>query len=423
MASRKSVRGDSPNRVRGVSSDYERDLGIKMEKPRRTLGARIASIMLWVFVLALAVIVVFATVFLPRIAEQNQTLIQQTEDTYNPGFKSRFDGLGQTVIKQWYDLTPASSVPVALAEGVEWPSGQYDTEVEAPLIVKNVSFLSGETTRKDEESYEERLTYVATVNGFNQGVEITFVIPNIHDADATPVLASAPSFVSIPMADPSIVNLKPNSSDVSSTDSIRTQMESWAMAWTENDSAGIKQATGDNSSEHYYLGLYPGTWTYVEDSMNINWATYIGTGENEAHVQATWQIKSPDQYIETQDDNGNDITITKTGMTTTQVMEFLVTDPNSGLPRVVDWGPVGSASAESLEEYGSAVDSDIFERTMSMIGQPTEEEEPEGTSQTPAPDETETSEPEESETEADQSETKSDQKSESETKNSEGEGE
>lgn len=342
-----------------TDQDFYRALGEKMGRSRSTTGKRVAAIGVWVVVIAFLALTVLSAFQVNTNRNGTVKLQGMITTQYNPSFKTRYSDLGKEIINSWYD-TNVSPAPVQLADGVSWPhTGTSDlTDIEAnnqaiaskadytpSITVRNVTYIGGRQEKSptvDGQFYEIDM-YSAYVDGTLSNISVTLTIPSLDDYTTLPTLMNEPSIL------PSTASVgKPTTSDapnwrgVSATDNFTTQLESWAAAYTANDSSALKQITGDNSGSFYVGAVSDKTWQYIKDSAKVVWIKENNGNTNEAVAQVTWQMKLPDTTVDDPNSDDSSDTITQTGATQTQRLEILIKSPGSGLPLIVAWGPVGS---------------------------------------------------------------------------------
>ena len=180
-----------------------------MSRPSSRLGYRVVRLLAWTLAFGMigstAVNVYNAAVTQSQVGELKGMVTEQ----YNPSVKVRFSQLGSQVISAWYN---GGSQPVALADGISWPSSvpvtnkdqqgtQHPQKGDKPQsgaatatdqkpdqtqpqtkpldgtpVVSNIAFVYGSQTKQPTEehpnAYVESLTYSATVNGVLQYITI-----------------------------------------------------------------------------------------------------------------------------------------------------------------------------------------------------------------------------------------------------------
>jgi hypothetical protein len=184
------------------------------------------------------------------------------------------------------------------------------------------------------------------------------------------------------------------------SDNLTAQADAWAEAYSNNDTADLKQITGDGGDSQYIGAIGAKGWEYVPGSARIVWAYENGGNVNEAVAQIVWRMKLPDVVIEAETANREDVVIP--GAVQTQRMEILIQEPQSGLPKIVAWGPVGTymtltvetnrltqddfdAISSSIQRLSPRTNSGTNSNSGNDSGDDTTEEQP---AETPAPTET-----------------------------------
>lgn len=364
--------------------DIEEALG-RMSRPSSRLGYRLVRLFAWTLAFGMigstAVNVYNAAVTQGQVGELKGMVTEQ----YNPSVKVRFSQLGSQVISAWYN---GGSQPVALADGISWPSSVPVTNKDQqgttqqpqkgdkpqssaatdqksdqtqpqtkPLdgtpVVSNIAFVYGSQTKQPTEehpnAYVESLTYSATVNGVLQYITILFRIDDLSDL-ALPALVAEPSLVN-----PDDVNAKIEADNGPkelknwsvSTEQL-SQLDSWAKAYTTDDRATLKRLTGDTNKGDVFIGLVSGNWDYVPNSIKVVWAKSMNEPNN-GYARVSWQIQ---EVVDSGVKDASGKATTKT-YKQTMTMDLLITNKETALLSVIDWGAAGSY--EKLTKYGNAL--------------------------------------------------------------------
>jgi hypothetical protein len=364
-----------------TDEDFYRAVGEKMGRSRSTLGKRVAAIGVWVVVIAFMILTVAGAFQVNNNKNQNVELRSMMETQYNPSFKTRYSDLGKEIIDGWYNTNP-SPAPVQLADGITWPhAGESDlTDDEASaaadparyapsITVRNVTFIGGrqEESPDTEGLFYEIDMYSAYVDGTLSNISVTFAIPSLDDYTSLPTLISEPSILPSTSANGEPIKSDvPSWRNVSATENLEAQLESWAEAYSTNNSGALKQITGDNSDSYYLGALSTKAWEYVENSVSVVWLKENDGNVNEAVGQVTWQMKLPD-YTEPDPTRPNEV-IERVGATQTQRMEILIQAPESGLPLIVAWGPVGTY--QTLDSDTNKLNEEEFNNITSGVRSP-----------------------------------------------------
>lgn len=356
-----------------------------MSRPSSRLGYRLVRLFAWTLAFGMigstAVNVYNAAVTQGQVGELKGMVTEQ----YNPSVKVRFSQLGSQVISAWYN---GGSQPVALADGISWPSSvpvtnkdqqgttqqpqkgdkpqsgasatdqksdqtQLQTKpLDGTPVVSNIAFVYGSQTKQPTEehpnAYVESLTYSATVNGVLQYITILFRIDDLSDL-ALPALVAEPSLVN-----PDDVNAKIEADNGPkelknwsvSTEQL-SQLDSWAKAYTTDDRATLKRLTGDTNKGDVFIGLVSGNWDYVPNSIKVVWAKSMNEPNN-GYARVSWQIQEVVAGVK--DASGKATTKT---YKQTMTMDLLITNKETALLSVIDWGAAGSY--EKLTKYGNAL--------------------------------------------------------------------
>lgn len=370
----------------GTSTDYRNKyLGATMEKPK---GGRVGRFMARLILIFVSFFVIVGTLlmvfFLPQGIAAYNTQQSQIKELNLPQYRVRHDALGEQVLALWYS-EQQTKPPVSLSPSIIWQNGLAVNDPDEPrnnFVVGSISLLDGEMEEARDDSYIERLNYLVQINGEAYVASIAFLVPDLTDDSGLPVLIAEPTLTpAMNSTSPDLAELaEPTGySEVKNIDNIQARAQEWAEAWTTNNSSAIKGATGDSDNNSYYAGLFPGSWRFVADSLEVDWAYYAASDE-QAYVQVTWLIESPRTTGE--DEEGNEVTIQ--GQQMKQTMQLLVGSPDTGLPAITAWGPTGSYL--SLEPFQNALTEAEYELVTTENGNGEEiEEEEETTPSAPEP--------------------------------------
>lgn len=367
--------------------DIEEALG-RMSRPSSRLGYRVVRLFAWTVAFGL-IASTGVNVYNAAVTQRQVTTLEgMVTEQYNPSVKVRFSQLGGQVISAWYN---GGSQPVALADGISWPASVPVTNKDQqgttqqpqkgdkpqsgaanittdqksdqtqpqtkPLdgtpVVSNIAFVYGSQTKQPTEdhpnAYVESLTYSATVNGVLQYITILFRIDDLSDL-ALPALVAEPSLVN-----PDDVNAKIEADNGPkdlknwnvSTEQL-SQLDSWAKAYTTDDRATLKRLTGDTNKGDVFIGLVSGNWDYVPNSIKVVWAKSMNEPNN-GYARVSWQIQ---EVVDSGVKDASGKATTKT-YKQTMTMDLLVTNKETALLSVIEWGAAGSY--EKLTKYGNAL--------------------------------------------------------------------
>ena len=360
----------------------------RMSRPSSRLGYRAVRLFAWTVAFGL-IASTGVNVYNAAVTQRQVTTLEgMVTEQYNPSVKVRFSQLGSQVISAWYN---GGSQPVALADGISWPSsvpvtnkdqqgttqqpqkgdkpqsGASATDqksdqtqaqpqtraLDGTPVVSNIAFVYGSQTKQPTEehpnAYVESLTYSATVNGVLQYITILFRIDDLSDL-ALPALVAEPSLVN-----PDDVNAKIEADNGPkdlknwnvSTEQL-SQLDSWAKAYTTDDRATLKRLTGDTNKGDVFIGLVSGNWDYVPNSIKVVWAKSMNEPNN-GYARVSWQIQ---EVVDSGVKDASGKATTKT-YKQTMTMDLLVTNKETALLSVIDWGAAGSY--EKLTKYGNAL--------------------------------------------------------------------
>jgi len=309
-----------------------------------------------------------------RFTNLNEQNVAQQERTYNPSFRVRFNDLGSSVIFSWY----RQGAPVVdYADSIQWPGkelpdepnleeGEEDTsDDENTPEISNVTFISGRQLEAEmsdkvkdeyENPYEEVLQYYMVYNNQPVYVSIDLVVPDVDDLTSKPVLVSPPSLIPADqIGAKSDVSSNPEGAGMEEADlddPAMSSLEDWGKAWAENDSNALKQIAQDDSDK-VYSGL--GAWSLVENSMSVNWAYETTFNDFEGRyviAEVTYDIE---QSVTRENEDGEPEV---ESFTSNQVMDVLISNADSSLPRIVSWGPAGTWSELEPYSVGEEPESD-----------------------------------------------------------------
>lgn len=335
-------------------------LGMLPIRTRKPGYARRTRMLAWGLPLVLVALLAGSLWNTYQSAQTLSTLRQQVDNTYNPGYKVKYDQLGLQIVNNWYlALEPV----VPYSSTIQWP-GQplVPSQVVKPVTtgnapqVSHVVFVSGYRTPLNADAgqlqktpgfsanaQQEVLTYYMVYNGASQLVSLSLAVPDTG-ATALPVLVSPPTLQPSDQVGTVPVTNNPVDSHMKTADvstAVKTSVTNWAKAWTANDGDSLKQLAKDNSSA-VYRGL-GGVWTYDGTPPQSVWAyqRYINAGATMYYVMEVSFTITQQQVVPGTGSTKQDRVTT---YSVTQVMDLLIGDTASGLPSVLSWGPAGSWS-------------------------------------------------------------------------------
>ena len=342
-----------------VTREQDRAYGdalLQMAAPKSKTPRRMAKILVWGFVILMPLSLALGFIIADNNRSLNNELTKALTLQNNPGFKVRYDEIGAEVISAWYNK---QKPPIDIDSKIQWseplPSDlsgmKKDTASTSPvtsatLKVSGISFLKGSQieTRNAPGRYEERLEYYALLNGVPQIIGVTIAIPNLDDLNSSPVLVTAPSVIGKPSV--SAVTDDKNSTPVEAlgnvpVDKAEDILNRWAKAWTEDDSAALKQATQDSNVDNTYRGL-GGGWTYTPNSLTVQWSANAPDAGGNAVARVTWEMQTPSTVIPAT--TGADAQPERIipGAKQKQTMDVLIGSYESGNPSVLAWGQAGT---------------------------------------------------------------------------------
>lgn len=363
QSSRRTARKSDFGSMREQSAtdaDFRRAAGIQMGRRRSGFGKKAVAFGVWTVVVSFLALTVLSALQVNNNMLLNVELRKTLETQYNPSFKTRYGDLGRSITEAWYNQNPSPS-PVKLANGITWPhSGTNDSSdfqadyataiangvsLTPSMTVRNVTYVNGEQIPAPGEDgqYYEVNYYSAYIDGSLGVIAVTLGIADLADYGALPTLMSEPTILPNDGAlGETISSTQPNWFGATATDNMKTQVNSWAKAYSENNSSALKQITGDSGKSFYIGAISDKGWKYVDSSAQIIWVKEKANDPDYAVAQVSWKMKLPD--FEVVDPRDPQKKITKVGATQTQRMEILIKSPKSGLPLIVAWGPVGTFS-------------------------------------------------------------------------------
>ena len=161
-----------------------------------------------IIALIIAALVFFVASSCTALVSNGKTssLKSQVEENASPAFKSRYDSLGESIIRTYFShQTP----PVNLMSSVEWStdkesSGSSDS---APVDVEGLSlveayqtdFSGGDIDKEDKDLFSkpknEVLRYSGVIDGRQYEFGVYLILPNIDDPQQLPYLVSPPTIM------------------------------------------------------------------------------------------------------------------------------------------------------------------------------------------------------------------------------------
>jgi hypothetical protein len=129
------------------------------------------------------------------------------------------------------------------------------------------------------------------------------------------------------------------------SEAVKSQVARWAQAYVNGDSAGLLAITGDQNSDHRYLGLSGFTLPNSNQGVQILSAITVARGQLIIRVRVLLARAVPGGTVS--GGKGTD-----QQFTTYADFDLLVGAPTGAQPQIVAWGPAGSAA--ELEPYSNA---------------------------------------------------------------------
>jgi hypothetical protein len=329
---------------------------LQMGAPKSKTPRLMARLLVWGFVILMPVSLILSFVVADNNRSLNTELSKTLETQYNPSFRVRYDNLGAEVISAWYNKQAA---PINLDSNVVWVetaatklSGETTNATVKPntasLKLSGVSFLRGSQieSKGNAGRYEERLEYYVLINGVPQIVGVTIAIPNLEDISSLPVLVSAPSVIGKPNVGTITENTMKKPTDVLGpavlTETAKVSLlNTWAKAWTEDDSAALKAATQDSNNDNTYRGL-GGGWVYVPNSAKVEWSALAPDAGGNAVARVTWEMQTPTITVPPVTGASPQPAQTIVGAVQKQSMDVLIGKFDQGSPSMLAWGQVGT---------------------------------------------------------------------------------
>lgn len=340
-----------------ASRDQDKAYGealLQMGAPKSKTPRRMAKLWFWGFLLLTPLLLGITLIVADNNRSLNAELSEMVKDEYNPSFKVRYETIGAEVVSAWYNK---QNPPINVDASIQWSTastGQLSgaTTKEATttagtgqLKVTGVSFLRGTlvSTGKDGKRYEERLEYYALINGVPQIIGVTIAIPDLKDITSTPVLVASPTVIGKPVvariADDKESTPVPQLGAATLNEASKAALNTWAKAWTEDDSSALKATTQDASTDNVYRGL-GGGWVYVPNSIEVKWSAIAPKAGGNAVARVTWQMQTPSTTIPATSANAQPQVIP--GATQQQSMDVLIGKYEGGSPNILAWGQAGT---------------------------------------------------------------------------------
>lgn len=376
----------------GTSAETQFQMGavtLRSSSKWRRLVARL----FWIVPIIAMILALIISVNHGRMAKENAEITQsQLTESYNPGFKVRYEDLGRQIITSWYSH---EEPPIDVGKEVEWPS---DDSEDSSVLISNVALIDGQRNNlitnsetKDIEGYDEVLTYRATMEGDPVSVSVTLHSSN-GDGDPYPVLVSTPTIKPLEETVERDVSAEPTELDeIELSPEAIEQIDTWARAWTMDDRRSLKQIVADTDPGRMYAGLGQG-WSVPEESeVRVDWQRKR-KGDSENYIIASVSFDITKSIDTGEVDEEKKPVYRELG--NTQTMELLIGDYESGIPTILAWGESGSWN--ELEPHGNS----YVPAENSDDSRVPEEQEPtemptNASTENPEPEETETPKPKE----------------------------
>lgn len=276
----------------------------------------------------------------------------QVEQNMSPAFKSRYDSLGESVIRAYFgQQTP----PVNLMSNVNWPttgdSGSNSTAVTVDSIslleAYQTDFIGGDISKEDSEIFtnpkNEVLRYAGVIDGRQYEFGVYLIVPDIKNPRQLPYLVSPPTILPMDrLVTADVEGSKPTGEDFNETElneGTLNNVTRWASAYAQNDSDTLKSLTGDNRVE----AIYPGVGGFsLEGNPEVVWSYQFEDPESKEQrivARVQFMMSSPVSG----NANAQDISGSSGGgkFAPLQVMDILLGNFDEGEADVIAWGPGG----------------------------------------------------------------------------------
>lgn len=286
---------------------------------------------------------------------KTSSLKTQVEQNASPAFKSRYDSLGESIIRTYFShQTP----PVNLMSNVEWTTGEGSEggSSSSPVDVEGLSlveayqtdFSSGDIDKKDKELFSkpknEVLRYSGVIDGRQYEFGVYLIIPNIDDPQQLPYLVSPPTILPMDrLVTADVEGSKPTGEDFEEAqlnEGTINNITRWASAYAQNDSDTLKSLTGDNRVE----AVYPGVGGFsLEGNPEDVWAyQYEDKETGEQRIVARVQF-SMSSTVSSGSSKNDDISGSSSDgkFVPQQVMDILLGNFDEGEADILAWGPGG----------------------------------------------------------------------------------
>ena len=276
----------------------------------------------------------------------------QVEQNMSPAFKSRYDSLGESVVRAYFgQQTP----PVNLMSNVSWPTMNDSGGNSTPVNVESISLLNayqtdfygGEISKEDKKLFvkpkNEVLRYVGVIDGRQYEFGVYLIIPDIDNPRQLPYLVSPPTILPMDrLVTADVEGSKPTGEEFSETklnEGTLNNITRWASAYAQNDSDTLKSLTGDNRVE----AIYPGVGGFsLEGNPEVIWAyQYEDPETTEQRIVARIQFSMSSPV--SGNSSNKDISGSSSGgkFAPLQVMDLLLGNFDEGEADILAWGPGG----------------------------------------------------------------------------------
>ena len=300
---------------------------------------------------------------------------KKLEQAQSPAFKSRYEALGESVIRSYF---AGENPPVNLLDSARWngEDSQGNAPAGAKVLVENIALIdvspssvlppipSDEKSKDKAEHFNnprrEVLTYRGTIDGRSYRFAVNFVIPDIDDASKLPFLVSPPTILdSVPLVRSDIDASKPESSgpdalfeEVTLSNESTDTVAEWASAFAQDNGAVLKRIVGDGDATHIYRGI--GGFSLV-GTPTVEWSYEFespDTGTNMIVARVSFNMEAPVSGASSVEDSvssgGN-----SDAFQPLQVMDILLSNYEQGTPNIVAWD--GAGEWDTLEPKMNAI--------------------------------------------------------------------
>lgn len=359
-----------------------KDDGIYMISGRAKKERSVQSFIVKLFVVSVVLFITAALVSGIFSSYRMSNLKKEVEASSSPAFHSRYEGLGEEIIKAYFK---GETPPVNLFKSANWPqlsqssSSSGSSLLPASMEVTSLALVNGsqadaqldgdkEELKTFSHPRSEVLVYTGVLEGKQYTFTVNLIIPDLDDARKIPYLVSPPSIMPTndilssdidadrPVAGERFKEINPSETTIAT-------VGSWAKAWAQGDGETLKRIAGDGNATHRYTGL---DGFLISGSPSIEWAyEFENNKERSAVARVRFAIEKPVSDTDLSSPSTESSSKKDSAFRTEQVFDILLANYDEGSADIVAWDAGGRWKSLSKHMNATVVDPNSSVETTS----------------------------------------------------------